>query len=193
MNQEIDARGRACPQPVIMAKKAIEENGDCIVIVDNEAARENVCRMAGALGCTVDVKQVGTDSYIHIAGNNEKKTVPPVEPSTGPSVVVFPGDQMGRGDDELGSVLIRAFIHTVGETSPRPDVMIFFNSGIKLTTEGSEVLDDLQVLERQGMRMLVCGTCLDYFNLKDSIRVGIISNMYDIAETMLSAGRVVHL
>ena len=192
MKREIDARGHACPQPVIMAKKAIEESGDCVVIVDNMSARENVCRMAGALGCTADVQEVGTDSYIHITGQTQK-TVKRAEPSTGPSVVVFPSARMGRGDDELGLILIRTFIHTLGETFPRPDVMIFFNTGVKLTTEGSDVFDDLQALEQLGVRMLVCGTCLDYFNLKNSIRAGIISNMYDIAETMLSAGRVIRL
>jgi selenium metabolism protein YedF len=193
VKKEIDARGLACPQPVIMARKAIEGNDDCVVIVDNDGARENVCRMAGIMGRDVDIRHSGNDIHIHITGGAAGTTIVQAEPSAGPTVVVFPSDKMGQGDDELGSVLIRAFIHAAGEASPRPDVMIFFNSGVNLAAEGSEVLDDLQSMERQGVKMLVCGTCLDFFCLKDSLRAGMVSNMYDIAETMLSAGRIVRL
>ncbi|MDI6616874.1 MAG: sulfurtransferase-like selenium metabolism protein YedF, partial [Syntrophaceae bacterium] len=86
-----------------------------------------------------------------------------------------------------------AFLHTLGEINPRPDAMIFFNGGVKLATDGSEVIEDLRALEKAGARILVCGTCLDFFGLKDKLRAGMISNMYDIAETMLSAGRIVRL
>lgn len=193
MKEKVDARDLACPQPVIMAKKTIEEKGDCVVIVDNDAARENVCRMAESLGYDVHIEENDDATYIHITRGGvsevwEEKTL-----STEPTVVVFPSDKMGRGDDELGTVLIRAFLHTLGEISPRPDIMIFFNAGVKLTTEGSEVLDDLHKLENQGIEMLVCGTCLDYFGLKDDFKVGVVSNMYDIAETMLLAGRVIRI
>jgi selenium metabolism protein YedF len=100
---------------------------------------------------------------------------------------------MGKGDDELGNILIRGFLHTLSEISPRPDVLIFFNAGVKLTTVGSDVLEDLQALEGEGIKILVCGTCLDFFGIKDKLQAGIISNMYDIAEAMLSAGRVVRI
>jgi len=193
MTQEIDARGLACPQPVIMTKKAIDAGEDCTVIVDNEAARDNVCRMAKSQGCETNVEE--RDGCFHIRvtrgadGGKEKDTAP----AAGPTVVVFPCDRMGRGDDDLGQILIRAFIHTLGEITPLPDVMIFFNAGVKLATDGSEVIEDLRALEEGGIRLLVCGTCLDFFGLKGRLRVGMISNMYDIAEAMLSAGRVVRI
>jgi selenium metabolism protein YedF len=193
MKEEVDARGLACPQPVIMAKNTIEERGDCVVIVDDEAARENVCRMAVSLGCDVRVDEKDGVAYIHISRGDVCEAREDRKPSAGPTVIVFPYDKMGRGDDELGTVLIKAFLHTLGEVSPRPDVIIFFNAGVKLATEGSDVLNDLSTMENQGIGILVCGTCLDYFGLKDNLKVGVVSNMYDIAETMLSAGRVIRI
>ena len=98
---------------------------------------------------------------------------------------------MGRGNDELGYVLIRAFLHTVAGQEEKPDVMIFYNTGVKLTVQGSEVLDDLKQLESEGVQLLVCGTCLNYFEIKDKLAAGTVSNMYDIVETMSSAGRLI--
>ena len=100
---------------------------------------------------------------------------------------------MGRGDAELGSILIRAFFHTLGEVDPVPDTIIFLNTGVRLACEGSVVRDDLRALEADGIEMLACGTCLGYFELKEKLAVGQVSNMYDIAETMLRAGKIVHL
>jgi len=193
MTHQIDARGLACPQPVIMTKKAIEAGKDCAVIVDNEAARDNVCRMAKSQGCEANVEERGGCFHIRVTRGAGRKTQESVMPATGPTVVVFPSNCMGKGDNELGNILIRAFLHTLSEITPRPDVMIFFNAGVKLTTDGSEVLEDLHTLEETGIRLLVCGTCLDFFGLKDRLRAGMVSNMYDIAETMLSAGRVVRI
>jgi selenium metabolism protein YedF len=193
MKKEIDARGLACPEPVLLAKKMIEEEGECVVIVDDASARDNVCRMAENLGCAAAVDESGGAIYIDITGSARHRVAESTPPVTGPTVVVFPSDTMGRGDDELGTVLIKAFLHTLGEVSPPPDVMIFFNAGVRLATEASQVLDDLHELEHRGTRILVCGTCLDYFGLKDSLKAGGVSNMYDIAETMLSAGRVLRI
>ncbi|MDD5723486.1 MAG: sulfurtransferase-like selenium metabolism protein YedF [Syntrophales bacterium] len=193
MIHEIDARGLACPQPVILTKKAIEAGEDCVVIVDNEAARDNVCRMAKSQGCGADVEEGEGCFRIRVTQEADRKAKELFVPAAGPTVVVFPSDCMGKGDDELGNILMRGFLHTLGDISPRPDVMIFFNAGVKLTTEGSEVLEDLRALEKTGARLLVCGTCLDFFGLKDKLQAGIISNMYDIAETMLSAGRIVRI
>ena len=98
---------------------------------------------------------------------------------------------MGRGNDELGHVLVKTFLHTVAGQAQKPDVMIFYNTGAKLTVQGSDVLDDLKKLESKGVQILVCGTCLNYFEIKDKLAVGIISNMYDIVEIMSSAGRLI--
>jgi len=193
MIHEIDARGRACPQPVLMTKKAIDAGEDCVVIVDNEAARDNVCRMAKSQGCEARVEERDGCFRITVTRGSTRHEEKNAFPVAGPTVVVFPFDRMGTGDDDLGGILVRAFLHTLAEINPRPDVMIFFNGGVKLATDGSEVLEDLSALEKAGTRILVCGTCLDFFGLKDKLRAGMISNMYDIAETMLSAGRIVSI
>jgi selenium metabolism protein YedF len=100
---------------------------------------------------------------------------------------------MGRGDPELGDILMRGFVHTLGEVEPLPQTIIFLNSGVKLACEGSAVLDDLCTLAAEDVEILVCGTCLGYFELADRLLAGQVSNMYDIAETMLSAGKLVSL
>jgi selenium metabolism protein YedF len=100
---------------------------------------------------------------------------------------------MGRGDEELGHILIRGFFHTLGEVEPLPDTIIFLNSGVKLVVEGSPVLGDLVALCEQGIEVLACGTCLGHYGLKEKVAVGEVSNMYTIAETMLGAGKVVSL
>jgi selenium metabolism protein YedF len=100
---------------------------------------------------------------------------------------------MGRGDTELGQILIRSFFHTLGEVEPVPETIIFLNSGVKLVIEGSPVLEDLQELCAGGVKILVCGTCLGHYELKDKVAVGEVSNMYTIAETMLGAGKVISL
>jgi selenium metabolism protein YedF len=110
---------------------------------------------------------------------------------SGPFVIVCSEDKMGRGNDELGSVLIRAFFHTVAEQTERPDIIIFYNTGVRLTVQGSDVLEDLKALSDRGVEILVCGMCLNFFNIKEKLGVGIISNMYDIAGTMSRAGRIV--
>jgi selenium metabolism protein YedF len=193
MKREIDARGLACPEPVMAAKKAIEEAGDCVIIVDNEAARDNVCRMAMSQGCTAKVEEDAGNFSIHITAGGGPGKPDAVVPSTGPTVVVFPSDKMGQGDDELGGVLIKGFFHALGEVSPKPDTLIFFNAGVKLTVQGSDVLEDLHSLEDAGVNILVCGTCLDFYEIKEKIQAGTVSNMYDIAETMLSAGKVIRI
>ena len=121
-------------------------------------------------------------------------TVGKAIPLSGPLVLVASSERMGRGEhDELGSVLIRSFFHTLGEVEPLPDTILFYNSGVKLVAEGSPVLDDLQALAGRGIEMLACGTCLGYYDLTDKVAVGEVSNMYTIAETILGAGKTVHL
>jgi selenium metabolism protein YedF len=100
---------------------------------------------------------------------------------------------MGRPDTVLGGVLLKSFLNTLTQTSPSPDVMILFNAGVKLAVAGSEVLDDLQALADNGVRILVCGTCLNFFELKEKLAVGQASNMFDIAQTMLTSGRIVQI
>jgi len=201
MDKIVDARGLACPQPVILTKQAMAEGGEgpIITIVDNETSRHNVSRMAVKAGYQVEVEERDDGIYLHLTRGGAEPSAAPqpavggTEPAAGPLVLVVPSDRMGRGPEELGEILIRAFFHTLGEVEPRPDAVIFFNSGVKLVVEGSPVLEDLQALAEGGVEILACGTCLGYFQLKEKVAVGEVSNMYTIAETMLGAGKVVTL
>jgi selenium metabolism protein YedF len=195
MPKVVDCRGLSCPQPVIETKQALKKTEKVTIIVDNPAVRDNVARFGKSQGGMVAIEEKKDGIYITIEkkhdGKRSKKVLSTKTASTGPVVVVIPSDQMGRGEEELGHILIRSFFHALTEVSDRPDKMIFFNTGVKLTVEGSVVLEDLQALENNGVEILICGTCLDYFNLKQKIAVGQVSNMYAIAETMLTAGRLV--
>ncbi|OGP55353.1 MAG: hypothetical protein A2Y65_08050 [Deltaproteobacteria bacterium RBG_13_52_11] len=195
MPKVIDCRGLSCPQPVIQTKQALEKTDRVIIVVDNLAARDNVARLGESQGGKVSIDEKKDGVYITIEKRQDRKRrakVPATKiPAHGPVVVAIRSDQMGQGEEELGHILIRSFLHTLTEVSGRPDKMIFFNTGVKLTVQGSEVLEDLQALEKNGIEILICGTCLDYFGLKGKIAVGQVSNMYTIAETMLAAARLV--
>jgi selenium metabolism protein YedF len=193
----VNARGLTCPQPIVLAKQAIESHEQVKVIVDNDIALENVKRLGTKLGCDVKVEKKNDGSYeINLtrkagAAGIKDDFVPSSDATpaaSGPFVIVVSADTMGRGNDELGYVLIRAFLHTVVLQAEKPNVMIFYNTGVKLTAQGSEVLEDLKQLESEGVQLLVCGTCLNYFEIKDKLAAGTVSNMYDIVETMSRAG-----
>jgi selenium metabolism protein YedF len=197
----IDARGLGCPQPVILAKKALEQDDRILVLVDDEIALENIKRMGTNAGCDIQADRQADGTYqIHLwkakgalaITDQDALAACGTEPQQqGPFVVVFSEDRMGRGNDELGYVLIRAFIHTLCQQEMKPDAMIFYNTGAKLTVKDSEVLDDLITLAGAGVDMLVCGTCTNYFDITKDVAVGTISNMYDIAGLMSRAGRLV--
>lgn len=197
----VDARGLACPQPVVLAKKAIDQHDRILVVVDDEIALENVKRLGSKAGCdvTVDEKEDGT-FRIHLSrakGKEAQMGEAPFLPckseskQAGPFVVVFSENRMGRGNDELGYVLLRAFLHTLCQQEIKPDTIIFYNTGVKLAVKDSEVIDDLKQLAEDGVEMLVCGTCVNYFDISRDVAVGTISNMYDIAGIMSRAGRLV--
>lgn len=195
----VDATGLTCPQPVILTKEAIEENERVKVIVDNDTARENVQRLGTKLGCEVtsearaggifEITLIRKAALSIPARDIPRPSALPV-PVPGPFVIVCSEDKMGRGNDELGSVLIRAFLHTICLQKEKPDVMIFYNTGVQLTLQGAETLDDLKELAAAGVEILVCGTCLNYFEAREKLGVGVVSNMYDIAGTMSKAGRL---
>ena len=190
--KEIDCRGMVCPQPVLTTKKALEEmgQGDFTVIVDNRTARDNVERFAKSQGAMVDVKEKGSDFYLHI----EKGSTTDRGESTQriEKVVVYINSNLfGVGEEALGAILMRSFLKTLLDLKPVPSKVIFVNSGVRLTTEGSEVLESLKALSEKGVAILSCGTCLDFYGLKEKLRVGIISNMFDIAQSLLEADRLV--
>ena len=195
----INATGLACPQPVVLTKQALESYEQVMVIVDNDTALENVKRLGVKSGCDVKAEKKSDGTYeINLArkagaAGTKEEFVPSCDATpaqSGPFVIVISADKMGRGNDELGYVLVRAFLHTIALQAEKPDVMIFYNTGIKLAIQGSEVLDDLKELASVGVEMLVCGTCLNYFKAKEKLGVGVVSNMYDIAGIMSRAGRL---
>ena len=197
----VDARGAACPQPVIRTRNALKEHDEVTTIVDNETSQHNVAKMAEKLGFSVQIEPKEDGIYLHIAKSDKRDaeahvhpaTPTPAAPVAGALVLVVADERMGRGEPELGDILIRAFFHTLSEVSPMPDTIIFFNSGVKLVAEGSPVVDDLLALRDAGIEILACGTCLGFYDLKDAVKVGEISNMYTIAETLLRAGKIVNL
>jgi len=189
----VDARGLPCPQPVIQTKKALEglgEAGEVVTIVDNEVARDNVVKLARSLDCTVEVEERGSDYYIHI----RKGGLPATQLCVAPGQVILIGtDALGQGSRELGEILMRNFLYTLSEGEVIPRRLLFINSGVKLCCEGSPALASLMALEQRGVEILVCGTCLDYYQLKEKLCVGSITNMYTIVEHLMSAEKVVTL
>jgi selenium metabolism protein YedF len=197
--QELDCRGLACPAPVLQTKELLEkEHLERIkVLVDNEAAKQNVSRFLESRNFAVTVEQDGPVSYV--TGKGEKGSAPgfaPVEttePEKKRIMVMVATDRLGRGDDELGRKLIVNFIKTLKEMGDELWRLIFVNNGVKLTIDGSQVLEDLKELDKSGVMILVCGTCLDHFHLLDKKEVGETTNMLDIVTAMQVADKVINL
>ena len=258
----IDAKGKPCPQPVILAMRALGglKDGDTLQVqVDNEAAVENLKRMAQKNGAAVQVKADGANWTVEIvpadsvsgagggtgsadaveggagsadaadggagsadaaqagqsagkqAGQSAKEQAGQAAltqagqsaeeqarqicamPARGPVVVAVGSAEMGNGDPRLGRILMKSFLYSLTQLEELPQTVLFFNGGVRMTTEGSESLEDLKALESQGVEILSCGTCLDFYGLKDKLLVGGITNMYVIAQTMAGAGNVVKI
>jgi selenium metabolism protein YedF len=187
----IDARGLSCPHPVVLTKKALEEADEVTTIVDNETAKENVTRLAASQGCQVSIEEKEEGIYLHLTKTATGLEESPVTPVSGATLLLIASNSLGRGEEELGDILMRSFIHTLGEVTPKPKRIVFINSGVKLVAKGSEVIDDLHALKDQGVEILACGTCLGYYNLKEAVEVGQVSNMYDIASALLQAGKII--
>lgn len=191
MRIEVDARNKACPKPVIMTKKALDDivEGVITTIVDNEVAKENVSKLAKSMNLKFGIEKKDNYYYINITkGSFEDLENQVCTPNSFKDMtIVFGKDTFGDGSEELGKILIKGFIYTLTESAPFPSTLVFLNSGVKLTTEGSEVIDDLKKLEEEGVEIISCGTCLDYYNLGDKLLVGEISNMYTILEKIKNA------
>lgn len=199
MSKEIDARGLACPAPVLQTKEAVDrESPDTIkVTVDNEAAKQNVTRFLESQNYEVSVEQMGPD--FHVSGNREgdaKRSMSPadkIDPEKNKIMVMVATDSIGHGDDELGSKLMMAFLKTLKEMGDDLWRLVFLNSGVKMTAKDSEKLTALKELEESGIVILVCGTCLDHFNLLDKKQVGETTNMLDIVTAMQIADKVINI
>ncbi|HEX3030919.1 MAG TPA: sulfurtransferase-like selenium metabolism protein YedF [Bacillota bacterium] len=201
MPQEIDARGLTCPQPVINTKKALDqaEAGEFITIVDNEIARDNVLKLVASQGCQAVVESKEGGIYITIT---KGKGVPDVTDTAsqpkrstagGDTVVMITSQFLGQGEEELGKVLMRSYLYTLVEADDVPRAILLANSGAFLSCQGSTVLEHLEALANKGAEILTCGTCLDYYNLKDKLIVGQVTNMYTITEQLKLAGKVINI
>ena len=195
MDRQVDARGWTCPKPVIETKKLLEsiKEGSVVTIVDNEVAKENVTKLAKSMAYNVDVKEMGGDYYINIYSQEVVKDVLAQPKKLKEMTILFGSDCMGEGSEELGKVLMKGFVYTLTEYTPYPKALLFVNSGVKLTTEGSDVIDYLRQLESEGVEILSCGTCLDYYNLKNKLMVGGVTNMYTIVDKMNNAKNTIKL
>ncbi len=197
--KEIDARGLACPAPVLQTKTAIEETNPGLikVMVDNEASKQNVCRFLKSRNFDTDVQKDGNDFYVigkREAGISSKdSTQERVKADTKKIMVMLATDRMGYGDDELGLKLMISYIKTLKEMGSELWRLVFVNNGVKLTIEGSEVLPVLKEYENQGLHILVCGTCLTHFDLLDQKQVGETTNMLDIVTAMQLADKVISI
>ena len=193
MAETIDARGLLCPQPVVMTKKKLEgmDSGTLDVLVDNKPSSQNVARYVKNAGCIADVEAKDGVFIIHI---KKGATCAVMDESTAKETVVFfRSNTVGSGDDELGTILMRSFIPTLLEIDEKPKKIVFMNSGVKLTVDGSPVLEALQTIEEDGVELFVCGTCLDFFGLKEKVKVGSISNMYELTTILSKANKVMSI
>ena len=201
MEKIIDCKGMACPLPVVNAKKASEElcAGDVLtVLVDNEIAVQNLTRFAEHKGFGVSAEKKAEKEYaviMTISGTADEKTMEEISCVTDSRrkgmLVVLSANTMGTGDVKLGTSLMKAFVFALTKQDQLPDTILCYNTGAYLTCEGADTLEDLKLLESEGVTVLTCGTCLDFYGLKEKLAVGSVTNMYDIVERMENAAQII--
>ena len=201
----VNARGLACPEPVLLSKKALAEieHGEVIVYVDSDVAKENVARMAQHEGCAVGLKAHGKGGYelrltinrsakaAKTHGHGEIKTSEAKDKTHAEGIAyLFDSDFIGS-NRELGKILVNGFLKAITSLQHKKSKVIFISNGVKLATKGSYVLEVLATLKGQGYEMLICGTCLDYFKIRDKVKIGTISNAVEIVESLTKAQKVI--
>ena len=210
MKKEVNAIGDICPIPLVKAKEAIKElNGAGVVevLVDNEIAVQNLTKMAQQKGYGCASKKVKDQEYrvMLTVGETDEQTTQktdsetaknieeciPCAPAKKTSLVIISSKTMGSPNEQLGATLLKGFIYALTQQDELPDQILFYNGGAFLTCEGSESLEDLKSLEAQGVEIRRCGTCLNFYGLTEKLQVGDVTNMYDIAERMSKADRII--
>lgn len=196
----IDAKGLLCPRPLILTKKTLQsiQTGErFMIVVDNATARDNILHYLADNGDGAISQALGSSFEITVTKQgtsdlpSDAYCTPHRQPTRSGHIIVIKNNKMGQGSEELGAILIQGFINTIKEISPLPEKIIFYNAGVKLAAEGSPVLPSLLELEAQGVELLSCGTCLDYYQLKTVLQVGKISNMYTLMEAMTNASLII--
>lgn len=198
---QVDARGEACPIPVVKTKQALQSlqgAGTVETLVDNEIAVQNLTKMADQKGVQVSSQKESEDCYRVLmtvgdeaANENPEKCRCQPMPERRRIVAVVSADHMGEGNDELGQALIKGFLFAMTMQEELPSTILFYNGGAHLTCQGSDSLEDLKSLQERGVEILTCGTCLDFYGLKDQLAVGSVTNMYDIVERQMKADLVI--
>ena len=199
MEKTVDCRGMACPLPVVNAKKAAESlhPGDTLIVrVDNEIAAQNLQRFAQHMGFAASGEKVNDSEFtVTMVIGGEAKAEPEIacnlDARKKGMLVVLSGCTMGSGDEKLGKALMKAFVFALTKQDVLPETILCYNTGAYLTTDGADTLEDLKLLESEGVTVLTCGTCLDFYGLKEKLAVGGVTNMYDIVERMESAQIIV--
>ena len=203
---KVDAMDDQCPIPVIKTKKALKEITETTLVevhVDNEIAVQNLSKMAKQKNLEYKCEKLEEQHYIikikaesegvsiqqKAPAENDKEICYPDRKSN--TVVVLSSNQMGNGSEELGQILMKGFIFALTELDELPSTVLLYNSGVKLSTEGSNSIEDLKTLQAQGVEILSCGTCLNYYNLTEKLQVGDVTNMYFILEKMAQADKII--
>lgn len=192
--KQINAIGDACPLPVVKAKKGLAEigNGQLEILVDNDVAVQNICRFAESEGCRFDVSEKDGVFYITLLkeGSGPSDACFAEGSTEGKTIVVLSSDAMGSGDEELGRILMKGFVFALTQLDTLPNTILLYNKGVRLSAVGSESLQDLIALEKEGVTVMTCGTCLNYFGIAEQLGVGEVTNMYHIVEEMRGASRI---
>lgn len=185
----MDLRGKGCPIPVIETKNLLESRqvDELEIIIDNPVSCENVRRFLASKGYTTTILQ--EDDLYRVEGTLEE--VLTKDEQAAKTLVYIDGETMGRGSEELGKILMRSFLNTLKELEVRPWRVIFLNSGVKLVVMDSEYIDIIKDIEKSGIEIVSCGTCLDYFHLKEKVGAGRISNMFEIMSSFNEATNVI--
>ena len=202
MKYEVNALGKQCPIPVVMTKKVIDQSGtgdEIEILVDNETAVNNLSRLANKTGCTFVSEKLEVKKYrVKMKVQTEQTGTEVKEeefvsemPGKKVKVAVISADVMGKGDDELGKVLIKGFLYALSQMETHVDTILFYNGGAKLTTEGSDSIEDLKKMEAEGTEILTCGTCLKHYGLMEKLLVGKVTDMYTITERMMGADKII--
>ena len=201
-NIVVNAIGEQCPIPVVKATRALREMtepGTLEVHVDNEIAVQNLTRMAAGHHLTAKAEKRGERAFVVVMEVAAPVGDTPVEEpeltcapdQRGDLVVAVDTDAMGRGSEELGRTLMKGFLFAVSQLPQLPKTILFYNGGARLTVAGSDSLEDLKNMEAQGVEILTCGTCLNFYGLTEKLAVGSVTNMYSIVEKLAGAGKVV--
>lgn len=200
----IDARGKACPTPVILAKKMADTGTEAFtVLVDNSTAVENLKRFSDSTGFEATVTEVGPDwsiSFCKAGSGQSSQTVqseqpdPTAESRSKKTWALFLGSEgIGQGDPVLGASLLKMCLYTLTQGEDLPDYILMMNGGVKAAVEHEQAIEHLKELEARGVSVLVCGACLNFFGMTDDLKAGTLSNMYDILTAMQTVDKVISL